>query len=332
MTTRTKIVFFIITGIAVFLVAGVFMAENLLGYTLPTRGGVQVDIQVAVAPSLEGWVSDAATDFNNRNAQITVDVVALRGLDANRDLAVTAGTPLPDAWIAETDFVRDMARSIPYETTGQSVAQTQLTWVARSDLSGLQGQLDWPIVQNAAVDAAAWQSAGGDRQFDAAIPSPGNTVEGLAAFISAAANYHGQTNLAGASVTDQAFLDQVADVMDVVPTKTRSPLDQFSTPPVSVDVGILLESDLKNLDASLIRQTPQYNVIFNYPYLIRNDDILDDASDRQQAATRFRDFLLDAERQAQLANYGFMPPDEASMAGAVQIDGNTASTLWNRLR
>ena len=334
MTTRTKGVFFIITGLAFFLVAGVLIFENVFGYTLPTRGGVSVDIRVAVAPELERWVSDAAVEFNNRNPQITVEVLSLKGLDADQKLNVTDPNSLIEAWIAEADFIRSMAGHIPYDEGGGSVAQTRLVWLAVNTHTGLQGILDWDAVHDAAIDSAKWQSlSSGDFQFDAALPAPGNSVEGLAAYISAAANYQQQFDLRDASVTDPQFLDWMNDILEAVPERNRAPLDQLARPPVSVDVGILLESKLNQLDLNqFIQQTPGYNVIFTYPYLIRRDANVENAADREKVAQQFNDFLLSAAQQQKLGQFGFAQANDTSLGQSVQIDGNTAGTLWRRVQ
>jgi hypothetical protein len=324
MTTTTKVVFFIIVGLAVVLVASVLAAEKVGGYTLPTRGGVQVDIEVAAPPSLERWVREAVDEFNNRNSQITVHMVPLKGFEAEQKLSPLGGGALPDAWIVEADFVREMARGISYDEQGTSVAQTQLTWLAVKERGDLEGRLDWQTVHDLSSS---------DPQFAVAIPSPSNSVEGLAAYISAWADFRGQVDLRNSTVTDQQFLDWMDEILEAVPERTRSPVDQLARPPVSVDVGLVLESDLGQLDMDkFIRQAPQYNIIFNYPYVIRRDSFLEDAAAREKAAETFRDFLLSPEQQQKLDQFGFAPADDTSLGESVQIDGGTATALWNRVK
>lgn len=334
MTTTTKVVFFIIFGLAVVLVAGVLVAEKVGGYTLPTRGGVRVDIEVAAPPSLERWMREAAGEFNSRNPQIMVQVVSLKGLEADQRLSPTGGEALPDAWIAEADFVREMARGVPYDEQGTSVAQTRLIWLAMKERGNLEGRLDWGTVYEAAVDGNRWQDlSGGDFQFAAAIPSPSNSVEGLAAYISAWADFRDQIELGNSTIPDESFLKWMAEILEAVPERTRSPVDQLARPPVSVDVGLVLESDLGQLDMNkFIRQVPRYNVIFNYPYVIRREAFLEDAAAREKAAETFRDFLLSAEQQQKLAQFGLAPADDTSLGESVQIDGGTATSLWNRVK
>ena len=333
MTVKTKIVFIIIMGLAVVIVAGILAVENFAGYALPSRGGFAANIQVAVAPSLEVWVREAADQFNDQHSQIVVRVVSLRGLDAEQRLSRRDEADLIDAWVAEADFIREMADNIPFDQTGPSVAVTRLTWLAKNDYAGLSGQLDWPTVHAAAVDTTHWQRLSGSDQFmRAALPSPSNSVEGLAAYISAAASFQSQADLRQATVTDQPFLDWMDEVFVAVNERNRAPLDQFIRPPVSVDLGMLLENELQELNmGQFIQQPPQYNVIFDYPYLIRRDEGVENAANRVNAAEQFRQFLLSGPQQARLAEFGFAQAG-TDFAGGVQIDGDTAETLWNRVK
>ena len=334
MTTKTKVVFFIIVGFVVFLIAGIFTVEALTGYTLPTRGGVEVDIEIAVAPSLEPWVREAATTFNAGNPQITVKVIPLSLTDIDRRLSPIGTQSGPDAWIAEAGFVRGMFTPLPYDEQGQSVAQTRLVWLAVSDRGSLANTLDWDVAHTAATDAAAWQSlSGGDTRFDAAIPSPRNSVEGLAVYISAVADFLDQADLTNAPVSSQEFIIWMDDILLAVPQSQIAPDEQLLRTPPPVDVGILLESHLSGLPiANFTQHSPQYNVILNYPYLIRRDPNLEDAEARQTAAQRFRDFLLAGAQQQQLAQLGFAPAGGTGLGTGVQIDGPTANTLWNRVK
>lgn len=329
MTLKTKIFFFIIVGIAGLAVAAILLLEKEQVYTLPTRGGVSVDLTVAVAPELEDWARDAAGDFNARNSQISVQVIALKGLDAPAQLDLTRADSLPDAWIAEADFVRQMARGVPYDDTGASMAQDGLIWLAVAQRTGLQGKLDWVTVHTAAVDAAQWQTLGaGDARFDAALPSPKNTVAGVAAFLSAAASYHRQYALNPDMVADGGFLRWVNEILNAVPDKNGSPLNQLTRTPPSVDVGMILQSQLPAVNRNqFIEQVPQYPVIFNFPYLIRRGDTDPRAIDREKAAEIFRDFLLSADEQNRLPAYGLQSAATPITGQTVIPDGATAERL-----
>ncbi len=329
MTLKTKIFFFIIVGIAVAVVAATLLLEKEQVYTLPTRGGVSTDLRIAVSPALESWARDAASDFNQHNSQISVEIITLKGLDATQQLDLSKEVSLPDAWIADADFVRQMARGIPYDETGTSVAQDGLVWLAVAQRTGLQGKLNWVTVYTAAVDAAQWQSlGGGDARFDAALPSPKNSVAGLAAFLSAAASYHQQPALNASMVTDTGFLRWVDEILNAVPDKNGSPLNQLTRTPPSVDVGIILQSQLPDVNRNqFMEQAPQYPVVFDFPYLIRRGSTAKGAADREKAAAIFRDFLLSADQQNRLPQYGLQSASAFPPANAVEVDGATAERL-----
>lgn len=314
MTTRTKIVFLFIVGLAGAVIAIVLALESFKVYTLPTRGGVNVDIKVAVAPPLEAWAREAATQFSNN--QVTVEVVALKGLDAAPALKQNNF----DAWIAEADFVRQMARDIPFEETGPSVAQTGLVWVEVIGRNKLTGPAGWGTVHDAAVN---------NPQFHAALPSPSNSVEGLAAYLSAAA-FHAQTN------PGPDFAAWMDDILIAVPEKTLAPLNQLVRTPPSVDVGLILESELGKLDATqFVPQFLTYNVLFNFPYLIRQGGTPADdtqAADREKAAAQFRDFLLSAEQQNRLAEYSLARSGAPAAGQSVPVDGAAAERLRAQFR
>lgn len=330
MTLKTKIFFLIIVGLASAAVVAILSLEKSQVYTLPTRGGVNVDITVAVAPQIEDWVRTAATDFNGRNSQISVQVIGLKGLDAVQALDLSQQDSLPDAWIAEADFVRQIARNVPYDAQGTSLAQDSLLWVAIAQRTGLNGALDWDTVYIAATDSAQWQTLGmGDSRFDAALPSPANSIEGVAAYLSAAATYHQQPNLNANMVGDANFLRWMDDILLTVPEKRVSPINQLTRTPPSVDVGIVLQSRLTELNASqFIQQPPAYNVLLNFPYLIRRENPAKDAADREVAAQTFLDFLTSPETQNQLHAYGLQPANAFATGGQfVTADSATIDRL-----
>jgi len=327
MTTRTKVVFFLIVGFAATLVAGILGLERLLGVTVPTRSGAAVTITVAVAPELEMWAQEAARDFNATHRPTTVNIVTLKGLNATQTLDLSKGESLPDAWIAEADFVRQMARGVPYEANGPSVAQASLVWVEVAGRNKLTAPADWPAVHEAAVN---------NPQFRAALPSPSNSVIGVAAYLSALAAFHNNPALSPEMVSAD-FQTWMEEILVAVPEQTRAPLDQLSRTPPSVDVGLLLEDELTNLNLSQFnRQSPAFNVVFNFPYLIRQGGgvVADEteAEAHRQAAARFLDFLLEAGQQNRLPNYGLRPAGRDVSGQTVQADGPTAERIWSQYR
>ncbi len=324
MTTKTKIFFFIIVGMAAIAVVALLSLEKLQVYTLPTRGGVSTDITVATAPQIEAWVRAAATEFNQRNSQISVQVILVKGIDATQSLDLGRQDSLPDAWIAEADFVRQMARSVPYDAQGPSLAHDSLVWLAVAGRNKLSGTPGWQAVHEAAVN---------NPQFRAALPSPANSIDGVAAYFSAAASYYQQPQLSSDMVANSDFLRWVDDILVAVPEKKQSPLNQLSRPPVSVDVGMVLQSEVSQLNANqFIQQVPQYNVALNFPYLVRRENAAQDAADRAKAAELFKTFLLSADQQNRLPSYGLQPAATPFTGQMVVADGATADRLRGQFK
>jgi hypothetical protein len=290
------------------------------GVYLPTSAGIQATITVAAPPALEEWVREAAADFDGQNTLIQVTVVPLRGADAGRHL--NAGvTTLPDVWIAEADFVRTAVGGVPYESSGPSVAQDSLAWVAVKAQRDAVGSLSWLDVATAAQN---------DVQFRIAVP-PVGSVEGMAACMSAAAEYHQQANLTANMVNDVAFRRWLGELLTAAPNRSRSPRDQLGSRPPEVDVGLILGSDWYYLpQESFFYQQPHYNVVLNYPYLVRSnwqELPEDEANARRIAAEKFSDFLLGGGPQGKLQNYGFERANVQPSGAIVSVDGPAIRAL-----
>jgi hypothetical protein len=292
----------------------------LPAFYLPTSAGIQAAITVAAPPALEAWVREAAADFNRQNTLIEVRVVGLRGAEAGRRLNASV-TDLPDVWIAEADFVRTSVGGVPYGIGGPSVAQDGLAWVAVASRRDLVGDLTWQSVSDAARS---------DMQFRIAVP-PAGSVEGMAACMSAAADYHQQASLAAEMVNDAAFRQWLDELLAAAPNRSRSPRDQLGSRPPEVDVGLILGSDWRQLpQESFVYQPPRYNVTFNYPYLIRTNwyELSEDEGDaRRIAAEKFSAFLLGAGPQSRLQNYGLERAGVQPSSQIVTVDDQAVRAL-----
>ena len=320
MTRRSKL-----ASIGIIMVTGLVLAlflglEGSGAYTLPTRGGVQATIQVAVAPPLDDWVREMARDFSERNRQIQIEVVALKGLDAPNQLSASGGN-LPDAWIAEALFLRPIVGDAPYAQAGDSVAQDSLLWVAARQANNTVDGLNWQSIHDVALR---------DRQFRLALP-PTNSISGLAACMSAAAAYHQLPTLERSLVDDGDFQRWLGEMLEAVPNRNLNPRDQLNSRPPQADVGLLMNSDLQQLDEERFDANPPiYNVVLDYPYFIRTEWPTLSASTanaHQVASERFRDFLIDSPQQAKLGEYGFEPAEGNDNGQSVEIDGLTLGAL-----
>jgi hypothetical protein len=292
----------------------------LPAFYLPTSAGIQARITVAAPPTLETWVREAAADFNRQNALIEVSVVGLHGVEAGRRLNASV-TDLPDVWIAEADFVRTGVGGVPYETGGPSVAQDGLAWVVVASKRDQVGDLTWQAVSDAARN---------DMQFRIAVP-PTGSVEGMAACMSASAAYHQQANLTADLVNDAAFRQWLDELLTAAPNRSRSPRDQLGSRPPEVDVGLILGSDWHQLpQEAFVYQPPRYNVMFNYPYLVRSNwhELPEDEADaRRIAAQKFSAFLLGAGPQSKLVNYGLERAGAPPSGQIVSVDDQAVRAL-----
>ena len=288
-------------------------------YYLPTRAGMPTRLAVAVPPALEGWVKASAAEFSQQNALIQIDVTQLRGAEAARRLNTMTGSP--DAWIAEADFARLAAGGIPYATQGTPLAQDSFMWVATAAQTNLAGNLNWRAVAT---------TADNNPQFRIAMP-PASSLEGMAACLSAAAEYYAQAPVTSAQITDPAFRTWLKGLLQAAPDLSRNPRDQMTSRPPQADAGLILNSDWHQLaQGAFIHQAPDYNVVFNYPYYLRSswqDLPTDEAGAHQAAAEKFRDFLLSSGPQSELANFGLERANTHLNGQLPPIDEATVRTL-----
>jgi len=288
---------------------------------LPTEASTPVTLSVAAPAALEGWVKANTDEFTQQNPFIKVEVTQLNGLEADRRLNTLTGQT--DVWIAESDFARAAAASIPYEKQGSSVAQETFLWVAVKSQPELSGNLTWKTVA---------QAASSNPSFKIAMP-PANSIEGMAACWIAAAEYHNAGNPTAAQITDPAFRKWLTALLQAAPDRSRSPRDLLSTRPPQANAGLILNSDWSQLaQSSFISQPPSYNVAFNYPYYIRStwqNLQPDEIKAHQDAAVKFRDFLLgnsaqnkliaDGLQRANAQSTGQLPAMDESMIRALQF-------------
>ncbi len=270
-----------------------FLFPNIF---LPTEASMPVTLSVAAPAALEGWVKASSEEFTRQNPFIRVEVTQLNGLNADSRLNTLNGQT--DVWIAESDFARAAAASIPYDKQGSSVAQDTFLWVAVKSQAGLSGNLTWKTVA---------QAADSNPSFKIAMP-PANSIEGMTACWIAAAEYHGADNPTAAQINDPAFRKWLTALLQAAPDRSRSPRDLLSTRPPQANVGLILNSDWSQLaQDSFISQPPAYNVAFNYPYYIRStwqNLQPDEIKAHQDAAVKFRDYLLGNGPQSKLAAAG----------------------------
>jgi hypothetical protein len=288
-------------------------------FYLNARAAMAVSLEVAAPPALEAWLKTSADAFHNQNALIQIRVTPLRGADSNQRLNAMSG--LPDVWIAEAHFVRAEAGGIPYETQGAPVATDYLVWVAQRTPQNLATPLDWNTVA---------QTIALHPDVRLAMPPP-QSMEGQGACLSAAAAFHNANTVTSEQINDPAFQAWLPAFIKAAPDLSRNPLDQLSSRPPQVDIGLLLHSDWIRLPSDVfVTQVPSRGVAFDYPYYVRTswqDAMPDEAEARRDAAERFRTYLLGAGAQQQLAGHGLERAGFAVHGQLSSLDDATARFL-----
>lgn len=321
MTTQSKFTSTLLLIVAILVVLALYGVERLGIYTLPTRGGVEATIRVAVPPALVDWATLAAQEFMGRNQQIQVEIIALKAPDASDRLGVSSGDVI-DAWIGDASFVRADLGNIPFTVQGPSMATDSLIWVGIPQNSAAASGGDWMGVHQAAAT---------DMQFHVALP-PTNAVDGAAACLSAAAAFHNSPTLTNGQISDPAFRTWVKDVLEAAPNPGLSARSQLANRPPQAHIGLVRVSEWTQLDQSRFESNPpSFNVRFDFPYLVRtNWPALSDnqANGQQVGAERFRDFLLERGQQRALTGYGLAAAESEIPGELVQADRVSLSLLY----
>lgn len=318
---QNKALFFGIIGLAVLIVAVLIAARFFLAdqIELPTLAE-KVTIRVVAAPSIETWASQAASAFNQKNPNTQVEIIRANGLVPETQFRSDSQNP-PAAWLAEATFMVELARNrgLAFQDV-QSVASSGLTWGAfkakQDEFNQTYGGLNWEGLHAKAVSP--------EDGLNFVIASPGNSAEGLAALISAAAAHLKKDNLSGSDVSQaDAWLTELFKINAKTPA---TPADNFATMRVSAgDAGLLSQASWQraglNKNPDFVISPAQPPVNLDYPLAIFGQA----SPAAQQAATAFRAFLLDAGQQNSL-NTVFLDPASTASPG-VQADGNAVQRL-----
>ena len=303
------------------------LRDSLLpNFYLNPQAGRSVHLVAAVAPALEDWVRDSMADFSKQNPLITVEVIPVRGADANRQLNVMTG--LPDIWIAESDWARIAAGGIPFEETGTVVAQDYFIWAAATGTpQDVLAYIDWQVLS---------RTASANPQFRLTVP-PEGSMEGMGACLSAAAEFFLQNTPTAEQINDKSFRRWLAGLLEAVPDLTRNPLDQMASRPPQANVAFLPGSDGRRLVGSgFTYQVPRYTPVLNFSLYIRSSwrEIPDEEAVLQRkAAEQLRSFLLTGTPQGRLAKYFLERSDTVFENPVRPADENTVYAMqfcWHR--
>ncbi len=341
---RTRIIFFVIIGLAVLIIVGglIWGQINRTGPEPiePKASKEPLEVQIICALPVADWVQEAAREFNAAGHKlegraIHVTVTPMDGLTAKGRYERDELDPLPTAWIPDSRYLVELVNAAYKERLGRDVFLTDGEYRARplvisllawgiygsraEVLQNKYGTISWQIIHDAAVAHGVWAELGGQPDwgyFKLAISNPRKNISGLAAMIAAAGEYYGRTNISVEDVTNpqfQAWLGEILSSMSDLSGGTYTVADLALFGYTTGDAGQLLESDLLvNMQGIQTRWAdplrivyPEYVTWFDFPFTVWMGS--ETTAAEKNAALEFEKYLLSAEVQKKALAYGLRP-------------------------
>jgi len=358
---RTRIIFFVIIGLALALViVGLLWAQPWNDGSSPIEPIVEdekLEVNVVAALPVADWVQDAARKFNEQQHTlegypIHVTVTPMDGLVAKGRYEQEEMDPLPTAWIPDSRYLVELVNAVYKERLGRDVfltdgeyrarplATSLLTWGIYDSRAGVLedkfGEISWNTIHDAAIAPGGWGELGGENDwgyFKLAIPSPRKSVSGLQAMVAAAGEYYGKTNISVEDVTDpgfQAWLGEIMSSMSDLSGGTYTAADLALFGYTTGDAGLLLESDLLvNMQGLQTRWAepmrivyPEYVTWFDFPFTVWMGP--ETSALEKNAALEFERFMLAEENQRDALAYGLRPANPE----VVVTEGDSLFVQW----
>jgi hypothetical protein len=344
---RTRIIFFVIIGLAVVVVVAGLLWSQLNKEPSPIAvedSDEPLEVYVASALPMAEWVQEAAQQFNAEKHTlegrlIHVTVAPMDGLVAKGRYEQDEMDPLPTAWIPDSRYLVELVNAVYKERLGRDVfltdgeyrarplATSLLTWGiydSRADVLETQyGDISWQTIHDAAIAPGGWAELGGPNDwgyFKLAIPSPRKNVSGLQAMVAAAGEYFDKTTISVEDVTDpefQAWLGEIMSSMSDLSGGTYTAADLALFGYTTGDAGLLLESDLLvNMQGLQTRWAepmrivyPEYVTWFDFPFTVWMGP--ETTALEKNAALEFEKYLLSEDVQKKALAYGLRPANPA---------------------
>ena len=210
---RTRIIFFAIIGLAIAIIIGVVVWNQLNkqpGPDEPQATDETLEVQIVSALPVAEWVQEAAHQFNSENhtlegRPIHVTVTPMDGLTAKGRYERDELDPLPTAWIPDSRYLVELVNAAYKERLGRDVFLTDgeyrarplaislLAWGIYDSRAGIleekYGDISWDSIHDAAIAPGGWGELGGQNDwgfFKLAISNPRKNVSGLQAMVAAA--------------------------------------------------------------------------------------------------------------------------------------------------
>lgn len=269
--SKTRVVFFVLIGIVLLVVAGSFILQRTGVPSL--KAPETLNVRVVVALPVEPFVREAANRFNAEGHTldgnpIQVTVIPMDGLDAMGRWEREEMDPLPTVWIPDSRYLVELVNATYKERRGRDIFLTGGEYRARPIATSLfcwgiwqsrdevlrehfGEDVTWRDIHDAAITRGGWPELGGEPEwgyFKLVVPNPRKNVGGLMAMVAAAGEYYGKTRIEVADVTNPEFQQWLAELMGAV--TDFSSLGSYSVENLALfgysmgDGGQLLESDL----------------------------------------------------------------------------------------
>lgn len=279
---KTRIVFFVIIGIAVLIVIAGLLISQLPGWVnqskaqaTPTPSSEPLTVRILCALPVEPWVREAAKTFNAEDhrlegRKIVVEVTPMDGLTAMGYYDREEMNPYPTAWIPDSRYLVDLVNATYKTKRGRDVFLTDGEYRARPIAISLfswgiyasraevlrqrYGEINWKVIHDAAMVKGGWREIGGPEcaecakwgYFKLVVPNPRKNAAGLVAMVAAAGEYYDKTSITVEDVTNADFQKWLGELMGAVTDYSSA----YSVEDLALfgysmgDGGQLLESDL----------------------------------------------------------------------------------------
>ena len=355
---RTRIIFFVILGLAVALVAA-GLIYNWASHRAPStpEPGTGTDdktleVTVIAALPVSEWAQGAATQYNTEKhtlegSTIHVTVTPMDGLTAKGRYDRDEFSPVPTAWIPDSRYLVELVNAAYAERLGRDVFLTDGEYRARPLVTSLLawgiydsrakaleakfGTISWQTIHDAALASGGWADLAGQSSwgfFKLAISNPRKNVSGLAAMVAAAGEYYGKTNITVDDVTNpdfQKWLGEILSSMSDLSGGTYTVADLALFGYTTGDAGQLLESDLLvNMQGIQTRWADPLRIV--YPEYVSWFDFpftvwmgTETTAQEKNAALEFEKYLLTEDVQKKALAFGLRP---ANSAVAVSGEGS----------
>jgi hypothetical protein len=341
---RTRIIFFVTIGLAVVIIVGGLVWNQLAKQPEPIGPEPDVtkilEVQVVSALPVAEWVQEAARQFNSEQHTLEghavhVTVTPMDGLTAKGRYERDEMDPLPTAWIPDSRYLVELVNAAYKERLGRDVFLTDGEYRARplvisllawgiydsraEVLQAKYGEISWHTIHDAALAPGGWVELGGHQDwgfFKLAISNPRKNVSGLEAMVAAAGEYYGKTNISVEDVTNpefQAWLGEIMSSMSDLSGGTYTVADLALFGYTTGDAGQLLESDLLvNMQGIQTRWAdplrivyPEYVTWFDFPFTVWMGP--ETTALEKNAALEFEKYLLSEEVQKKALAFGLRP-------------------------